>query len=679
MPKASRRAATRPGISPELAKRIEALQQTIRHHDHRYYVLNQPEISDAEYDQFLRQLAALEAQAPALVTPDSPTQRVGGISDRAFAAVRHAAPMLSLDNAFSAEELEAWHERVVKGLGGATPTYTVEPKIDGVGLALTYVRGQLVQAATRGDGITGEDVTANAKTIRAIPLRLQGTGPSRFEVRGEVYMPVKDFERYNARAKRQGEETFANPRNAAAGSLRQKDPQVTAGRPLRFFTHSYGRVSGVAFSTHWEFLQACQRFGLPIPEHAIRCRSYGEVRAQCERLEGLRPQLRYEADGVVIKVNELVLQRRLGSTHKSPRWAVAYKFAAHQATTQVLEIVHSVGRLGTITPVAKLKPVACGGVTISSATLHNYDEVKRLGVKVGDWVIIQRAGDVIPQVVKVIESKRTGRERAITPPTRCPECSGVVAREDEAEVAFRCINPACRTQLVRRVLHFGSRDAMDVEGLGEAVVEQLVTRGLIKDAADLYALSEQALLPLELFAKKKAQNLVRAIHTSRSRGLARLLYALGIRHVGERVAQDLAARFGSMERLAAADREQLEAIREVGPVVADAVAAFFRQPQTRTLLQKLERAGVRMTEPKSTAPRRLAGLTFVFTGELSSLTRSAAEALVRSLGGRTSGSVSRDTDYVVAGGSAGSKFEKARRLGVTIIDEAAFKKLIGQK
>jgi DNA ligase (NAD+) len=661
-----------------LSKRIERLRETIRHHDYCYYMLNQPEVADAEYDRLLRALQALEAQAPHLVTPGSPTQRVGGIPDEAFRPVRHAAPMLSLDNAFNEDELDAWQERAAKGLAGRSVTYTVEPKIDGVGLALTYERGQLIQAATRGDGTTGEDVTANAKTIRAIPLQLRGKTPSRFEVRGEAYMPIEAFRRYNEQAKRKGEETFANPRNAAAGSLRQKDPRVTSERPLRFVTHSYGRVEGVRFSTHWEFLQACQAMGLPITEHAARSASFDDVREQCRRLERLRPRLAYEADGAVIKVNELALQGQLGTTHKSPRWAIAYKFAAHQATTQITEILHSVGRTGAITPVAKLRPVSCGGVTISSATLHNYDEILRLGLKVGDWVVIQRAGDVIPQVVKVIERRRTGKEHAVKPPARCPECGGTVAKEKAEEVAYRCINPSCRAQLVRGVLHFGSRSAMDIEGLGEAVVEQLVSRQMIHDVADVYRLTAKDLRSLELFAEKKADNLLKAIDASKHRGLARLLFGLGIRHVGERAAEVLAGRFGSLPRLMQADRQTLEEVPEVGPVMAQALVQFFRQPETQSLVKHLEAAGLKLTQPKATGPQPLAKLTFVFTGELAGMSRSDAEALVRRLGGKAASSVSQLTDYVVIGTSPGSKAEKAKQLGVKIIDETQFKRLVQQ-
>ena len=672
----SRSKSSEPDAS--LAQRIEQLRETIRRHDYRYYVLNQPEIADAEYDRLLRQLAGFEAQAPSLVTPDSPTQRVGGIPDEAFRPVRHASAMRSLDNAFSEDEVQAWHERVVKGLQGHEPTYTVELKIDGVSLALTYEKGQLVQAATRGDGDTGEEVTANAKTIRAIPLRLTGEAPGRFEVRGEVYMPTAAFARYNAQAQREGKETFANPRNASAGSLRQKDPQVTAERPLRFFTHSFGRLAGMAYDTQWEFLQGCKRLGLPVNEHAARETSFEAVQQQCRRLERLREQLPFEADGVVIKVNELALQERLGATHKSPRWAIAYKFPAQQATTTVLKILHSVGRTGTVTPVAQLEPVVCGGVTISSATLHNYEEVARLGVKVGDRVLIQRAGEVIPQIIKVIQSRRRGTTRAITPPARCPVCGGTVTKDKEEEVAYRCINPSCSAQLVREMLHFGSREAMDIEGLGEAAVEQLVERRVVRDVADLYRLTMKDLLELELFAEKKAQNLLATIQASKARGLSRLLYGLGIRHVGEKAAQVLAQRFGTLDRLLEADRDRLEEVHEIGPVMAQALLQFFRQPQSRALVKKLRAVGVKMSEEALHGPTPLANLTFVFTGALSGMTRPQAEALVRRLGGSASSSVSRATNYVVAGESTGSKAAKAAQLGVKIIDEAQFKKLIRQ-
>lgn len=662
----------------DLGAKIQALRETLRHHDYRYYVLQQPEVADVEYDRLLRELQALEAQAPELITPDSPTQRMGGMAAETFQPVRHATPMMSLDNAFDAAELRAWHERVLKGLGAADTAYTVEPKIDGVSLALRYERGRLVQAATRGDGTTGENVTANAKTIRAIPLRLRGQAPRRLEVRGEAYMAIRDFERYNAEARRRGQETFANPRNASAGSLRQKDPAVTASRPLRFLVHSYSAVEGRVFDTHWGFLEACKAWGLPVEPRAARYPHFEAALAACRQLERVRAQFAYEADGAVLKVDDHAAQERLGATAKAPRWAIAYKFPARQATTQVLDITASVGRTGAITPVATLKPVVCAGVTIASATLHNYDEIQRLGVRIGDWVVIQRAGDVIPQVVKVIDSKRTGRERAVKPPPRCPVCRGTVAREAD-EVAYRCISPACPAQLARALLHFGSRGAMDIEGLGDVVVEQLVAGQLVHDAGDLYCLRATELLALPLFAEKKAENLLARIAASRARGLSRLLYALGIRHVGERVALDVAEHFGSLDRIRAADAAAYAAVEGVGPVVADALRQYFAQPQTQRLLEKLKGAGVRMTEEAPVAGARpLAGQTFVFTGELTQWTRGAAEALVRALGGETVSSVSRQTSYVVAGAAPGSKLAKAQQLGVPILDEAAFRNLVAR-
>lgn len=665
----------------------EDLRAKLRHHDYRYYVLNQPEISDAGYDALMRTLQALEGRYPKLVTPDSPTQRVGGVPADIFRPVAHRVPMLSLDNAFTIQELEAWHQRVVKGLGGVPPTYTVELKIDGVGIALTYQRGMLAKAATRGDGDTGEEVTANAKTIRTIPLRLpacrdargagkRGGPPRLLEVRGEVYMTLETFRRYNASGDRKGGETFANPRNAAAGSLRQKDPQVTASRPLRFFVHSYGVVEGARFKTHWDFLQTCRHLGLPITEQAAVCRSLEDVLSRCKEWEARRDRLAYEVDGAVIKVNDLAQQQRLGFTFKSPRWAIAYKFPAHHATTKVLHVVPSVGRTGTITPVAKLAPVACGGVTISSATLHNYDEVDRLGVKAGDWVVIERAGEVIPKVVKVVESRRTGSERAVKAPTRCPACEGPVTKEKDEDVALRCVNPGCPAQLVRALLHFASREAMDIEGLGESVAEQMVERRLVRDAADVYRLTKAQLLELELFGEKKAENLLEAVRASKSRGLARLLYGLGIRHVGGKAAMVLAERFRTMDRLLEADEERLREIPDVGPVLAKAVSGYVRHPATRTLLDKFREAGVALSENVVEGPKPLAGRSVVFTGELSGWSRPAAEALVRQLGGKASASVSRQTDYVVAGTEPGSKYQKAKALGVTILDEQQFKKLI---
>jgi DNA ligase (NAD+) len=665
------------GADVSFARRIERLRETIRRHDHRFVVLDQPQSPDAEYDQLMRELRRLEARAPRLITPDSPTQRVGGIAQDTFRPVHHATPMLSLDNAFTEDELLAWQSRVAKGLAGEPATYTVELKIDGVGLSLTYERGRLMSAATRGDGATGEDVTANARTIRAIPLRLAGSPPKRLEVRGEVYMTLEAFERYNNQALRGGQETFANPRNAAAGSLRQKAPAVTAGRPLRFFVHSHGAIHGPPLSSHWEFLQACRQWGLPVTDHARHCGSFDEALAQCRRLLQLRERLGYEADGAVIKVNERALQERLGMTMRSPRWAIAYKFPAHQATTKVLDIAPSVGRTGVVTPVAKLEPVSCGGVTISSATLHNYDEVERLGVRIGDWVVIQRAGEVIPQVVRVIESRRSGSERAAAPPSRCPECQGEVAKEKAKDVAYRCLNPLCPAQVMRAVLHFGSRTAMDIEGLGEVVVEELVNRGRLRDLAGVYRLTQEELLALPLFAERKAQKLLANVQASRARGLARVLYGLGIRHVGEKAARDLAERFGRIERLIEADQAAFERVPGIGPVVATALREFLQQPTARELIAALKAAGVKMTEiMRRGGSQPLAKRTVVLTGELSGMTRAEAEARVRRLGGKAVSSVSRKTSYVVAGASPGSKLAKAKQLGVRILNETQFRHLL---
>jgi len=663
----------------KIRRQAQALRDEIRRHDYQYYVLNQPEVSDAEYDQLLRKLQELEAKYPQLVTPDSPTQRVGGAPVSAFKPVRHQVPMLSLDNAFSEDELRAWEERVAGAVQPAKNTWTVELKIDGVGVALLYTRGVLTRAATRGDGETGEDITTNARTIRAIPLRLRKGAPPLLEVRGEVYMSLEEFTRYNADAARRGEETFANPRNAAAGSLRQKDPQITASRPLRFFVHSYGMVQGREFRTHWEFLQTCQALGLPIDPQGMPRDTVDKVLADCRKLEARRDRLAYEADGVVVKVNELDLQTRLGFTFRSPRWAIAYKFPAHEAATQVVDVISSVGRMGTITPVAKLKPVACGGVTISSVTLHNYDEVERLGVRIGDWVVIRRAGEVIPKVMKVIESKRTGTEKRIKIPTTCPVCGGAVTKASEDYVAYQCMSSTCPAQLVRRLMHFASREAMDIEGLGEAVAEQLAAHTLARDVADIYRLTKAQLLTLALFGEKRADNLLAAIRASTAQGLARALYGLGIRHVGEKAALVLAEQFESIDKLLAADEDRLRKIPEVGPVMAEAIMTFFRQPATRQVIRKLREAGVRLTQEMLQERRKpLAGMTIALTGELSGFTRSEAERLIHQLGGKASSSVSKQTDYVVVGERPGSKHRKAQTLGLKILNEAQFKKLLGQ-
>ncbi|HBL15822.1 MAG: hypothetical protein A2X36_13480 [Elusimicrobia bacterium GWA2_69_24] len=663
----------------DAARAAEKLRREIREHDRRYYIENRPSVSDQEYDALLRKLRGLEAAHPELGDPDSPTVRVGGTASTEFAPAAHAVPMLSLDNSYDAADIRAWDERVHKGLGRPPSGYVVEAKIDGLSLSLVYERGRLVLGATRGDGRTGEDVTLNVRTIRSIPLRLQGDAvPALLEVRGEVFLGKADFKRINERLLREGDEPFVNPRNCASGSLRQKDPRATAERGLRFFAHSFGRMEGGApFETQWGFLEACRALGIPSSELRRRCADAAELAAFYEEMRGRQDTLDYEIDGLVAKVDRLDEQRLLGTTNKSPRWGMAFKFPGKQATTLLKKVVFSVGRTGTITPVAELEPVFLSGVTISSASLHNFDEIERLGVKVGDRVVIERAGEVIPKVVAVVPEERSGRERPIRVPKECPVCAGTVQKEEDF-VAYRCINPSCPAQLKRRLLHFASRDGLDIEGFGSAVADQLVDRGRLKDIADIYTLGLLDLLALELFAEKRAANLLAAIEDSKKRPLSRLLFALGIPQVGEKTARDLASHFGALETLCASELETLELIPEVGPVVAGSVWGFLRQPQAESLLAKLRAAGLTLTEPKTAVPAdaRLAGKTFVFTGELDALPRAEAEEKVRLLGGRASGSVSKKTSFVVVGKEPGSKAEKAKKLGVRILDESAFLELL---
>jgi DNA ligase (NAD+) len=658
----------------EAKKAIQELREQILQHDYRYYVLAQPEISDTDYDRLYRQLVDLEKHFPDLVTPESPTQRVGSELVGGFPTVKHRAPMLSLDNTYNENEVLEWDNRLQKFLETIQYNFMVEPKIDGMSLSLIYENGRLSRGVTRGDGETGEEVTANVRTIRAIPLKLRAPYPKFLDVRGEVFMDRKDFARLNAEMEKQGEETFANPRNAVAGSLRQKNPSVTASRPLRFCAHTIGVSEGLPWLTQYDFLKACAGMGLPTPALAQRCDQIYDSMKHCRFLERERDSVDFDMDGAVIKLNVFTLREKAGFTHKSPRWAVAYKFAAQTAETEVLNIISSVGRLGTITPVAKLKPVSVGGVTISNASLHNFDEVKRLDVKIGDHVLIQRAGEVIPKVLKVILEKRPRHAKIFQVPTQCPACDAPIAKEKEIEVAYRCTNPGCPAQLARSLVHFAARDAMDIEGLGSSAVQQLVGRQLVKDIADLYSVEKRDLLRLELFAEKKTDNLLKAIEKSKGRPLSRVLYGLGIRHVGEKAAWVLARQFGSMEDLAQAGEEVLQGIPEVGPVLAQSIASYFKLDTTRSLLRKLKRAGLAMkeevTQPKG--PQLLEGKTVVFTGELLKLSRHRAEERVRELGGRASSSVSPKTDFVVVGKVPGSKYSKAQKLGVKILTEKEF-------
>ncbi len=659
-------------------KRIEKLRDEIRHHDYLYYALNQPELSDKEYDGLYRELKDTERRYPQFITPDSPTQRVSGEVLKEFKTVRHRMRMFSLDNTYSYDELSEWNERVFKNSGREKAEFVAELKIDGASASLTYENGLFVQGATRGDGEIGEDITLNIKTIRSVPLRLKDNKcfplPRILEVRGEVYMERNDFELLNKEREKKGEVLFANPRNAAAGSLKLLDPSITAQRKLNCFIHSLGTMAGGRKpATQWEFLDFAKGLGFRVIPVNKLCKDIDEAISYCSEWEKKKEKLNYDIDGMVIKVNSFAQQNKLGFTLRSPRWATAYKFPARQATTEVLAIKLNVGRTGVITPTAELKPVECGGVVIRNATLHNFDEIRRLNIRAGDRVLIERAGEVIPKVVKVVQSRGTQPAEI---PSACPVCSGKVVREKEEDVAYRCINPSCPAQLERKVIHFASRTAMDIEGLGEAVAEQLVSKKMICDLADIYFLKKDALLGLELFAEKKADNLRAAIEASKTKGFAKFLFGLGIRHVGEKAAFVLAERFRNIDNLMRASEEALMDIYEIGPVMAESVVAFFRQRTSKELIKKFRKAGLTLSEKVKIGPRILKGKKFVFTGELSEFSRQQAEEIVRDLGAQASSSVSKNTDFVIAGKNPGSKFAKAKALGVKVIDEGEFKKLV---
>ncbi|MCX5782026.1 MAG: NAD-dependent DNA ligase LigA [Elusimicrobia bacterium] len=660
---------------------IEKLRKEIRRYDYLYYVLNKPEIADYEYDQLLKRLDLLEKQYPEYQTPDSPTQRVGGKASPTFNPVKHSIPMLSLDNTYSEEEFKDWYERVEKGLNGEYPEFVVELKIDGVSANLIYENGILVTGATRGDGETGEDITPNIKTIRSIPLRLMiDNPPSYLEVRGEVYMEKKGFLDLNKKMSEIGEPLFANSRNAAAGSLRQKNPKITAERPLKFLVHSLGNISGKEFANHWEFMKFCNKIGFMTDPNTRVSRSINEVIKLHRLMEEKRDTIPFEIDGIVVKVNSIKHQKILGFTAKSPRWAVAFKFKAREATTRVNNIRAQIGRTGIITPVADLEPVEISGVTVSRATLHNFDEIKRLDVMIGDTVLVERAGDVIPKVVKVIETKRSGNEKPFPVPTECPVCHNPITKEKEEEVAYRCINPSCPAQIEKGLFHFGKRAAMDIVGLGDVVIAQLVRNKTVKTFADIYALKKDDLFKLELFKDKKTQNLLDAVEKSKKQPLSRLLFAFGIRHVGEKAAWVLAEKFGNMDKLIPATFEDLTSINEVGPIMAQSIVDFFSQDSVKKLIKQLKDCGVNMAEPKKEKKSQpLAGKTIVLTGELKSFSRNDAEKKIREFGGNPTSSVSKKTDFVVAGEDPGSKFEKAKGLGVKIISESEFLKLINSR
>jgi DNA ligase (NAD+) len=663
----------------DAAQRITELREQIHHHEYLYYVEARPEVSDAEYDALMRELRELEASFPDLVTADSPTQRVAGAPADLFKPVEHHVAMLSLDNATSPDDLREFETRIGRALPGAAFTYVCEPKIDGLGVALVYERGRFVRGATRGDGRTGEDITANLRTISSIPKILK-PGPLAsaeiVEVRGEVFMPREEFAKLNRSLEEAGAPTFANPRNAAAGAVRQKDPSVTARRPLDMFLYHVSRADALGFAAHWDTLEALDAAGFKTNPRALRCANLDAVMAACAELERERDALGYDADGVVVKVDSLDQQRRLGSTTHHPRWAIAFKFAARQATTVIEAIEVNVGKTGALTPTAKLTPVELAGVTIRNVSLHNEDEIRRKDIRVGDTVLIERAGDVIPYVVQVVLAKRPPDTREFAFPSACPACGGATARA-EGEAYWRCLNSACPAQLKERLRHFGSRRAMDIEHLGDSTIEQLVDAGRVKDFADLYTLTADEVAALDRFAEKSAENLIAAIAGSRLRGPARLLNAIGIRLVGERVAQVLATRFGSLERIAVAAEAELAEVHGIGDEIARSIVAFFQDPENRELIDRLARAGVVTSAPIAPeGPKPLAGKTLVLTGALPTLSRETARELIERHGGRVTSSVSKKTDWVVVGEAPGSKADDARRLGVPVLDEAGLLELV---
>jgi DNA ligase (NAD+) len=665
----------------EAQLRVEELREQVNHHLYRYHVLDDPEISDAEYDALIGQLRALEDRFPELITPDSPTQQVGAAPADLFKPVPHRAPMLSLDNAFSEEELRAWAARVDRGLAGAAATFVAELKIDGVACALTYEDGVLTQAATRGDGRIGEDITANVRTLKAIPRRLAvDDPPAVIEVRGEVYLPVKAFEDLNVELTEVDKRPFANPRNAAAGSLRQKDPNVTRSRPLKIWIHSFGAAEGIAFDSHSGFLAWAASAGLPVPDTTERADSIEKILAFLKRWEKRRHSLDYEIDGAVIKVDDAKLQRRLGATSHAPRWAIAYKFPPEERTALLKDIDVHTGRTGKITPFAVLEPVVVGGVTITYATLHNEDETRRKDVRKGDTVIVRRAGDVIPEIVGPVLSKRPKNARRWRMPKRCPSCGTELVRI-EGEADWRCPNKAgCPDQSVEWLFHFAGRGAMDIEGLGYMTVMSLLKEGLIQDPADIYSLTAEDMSRLDGFAEKSIENLLRAIEASKDRPIWRLLVGLNIRHVGSHVAEVLASAFRSIDAIAAASEDEIDAVPEIGPTVAATVRAWFDDEENLGLIEKLRKAGVRLEDeaPPDTGPKPLEGKTIVLTGGLDTLSRDEATRLAQRAGARVSSSVSRKTDFVVAGENPGLKYEQAVKLGLEIVDEQELLRRLGE-
>jgi DNA ligase (NAD+) len=661
--------------------RMEELRRELEHHNRLYYVLDRPEIGDAEYDALFRELVKLEKEFPDLVTPDSPTQRVGGKPLDKFVQVTHRMPMLSLENAFGEDEMGEFDKRLKREL--ALPfehelEYVCEPKMDGLAVSLTYEQGRFSVGATRGDGFVGEDVTLNLRTVKCLPLRLAGNQPPRLlEVRGEVYLPLTAFRKMNREREENGETPFANPRNAAAGSIRQLDPRITAKRPLAIFCYAPGAVDGVELNSQHQFLETIGRWGLPVNPLTRKVKGLQAVHAYHREIEEKRESLPYEIDGVVVKVDSFPLQRELGEKTRMPKWAIAWKFPPRQAITIIEDIVPSVGRTGVITPTAHLRPVEVSGVTVSRATLHNWEEMERKDIRIGDTVVVERAGDVIPAVVKVVTEKRTGLERPLAIPSSCPECGSEVVKIP-GEVAVRCLGLTCPAQIRESIIHFASRNAMDIDGLGEKYVDQLLKLGLVHDVADLYRLTRDDFMQFERMGDKLAENLLTAIEKSKERELARFIFALGIRHVGEHTAKLLAIAFGSTENLQNATAVELLSIREIGPQVAQSISTFFHNPKNIEVIGRMLAHGVRPTVEKKKVGGKFTGKTFVFTGALTRFSRDEAKRLVENEGGHAAGSVSKKTEFVVAGEEAGSKLDKARELGVKVISEAEFLDMVGE-
>ena len=671
--------------APAAESRIDELREQIRHHEYRYYVLDDPKISDAEFDVLMNELKKLEAAHPELITPDSPTQRVGGKPKEGFPKVEHSRPMLSLDNAYNEEELRDWDRRVCELTGQKKIEYVCELKLDGMSMALMYRDGHLDRGITRGDGVVGEDVTSNVRTMRSVPLSiprkaLEKVGlPPNFEARGEVIMPLASFQRMNDEREQAGLSKFANPRNAAAGSVRMLEPNIVAQRRLDFYSYHLLGNGNEIFPTHYEALEALATAGFKVNPSRKLTSNFDEMLEFITKMEAKREQLPYEIDGIVIKVNSIALQKKLGFTGKAPRWAIAYKYAARSGVTKVEDILVQVGRTGKLTPLAALAPVPIGGTMVKRATLHNQDEIDRLGVLIGDYVMVERGGDVIPKVVRVIEDKEHPRgTRKFQFPEHCPECGGMVVRA-EGEADHRCINANCPAKLREGLLHFASRGVMSIEGMGDSLVNQLADKGLVKNIADIYELTEEKLLSLERIGRKSAANLLEQIDRSKKLPLERVIFGLGIRFVGERTAELLAEHFGSMDALMTASLDELQQVNEVGPRVGQAIFEFFEEPANRALVERLRQAGLMFKGQRKHRGTKLAGKTLVLTGTLPSFTRDQAKKMIEDAGGRISGSVSKKTDYVVAGEEAGSKLDKAKELGVEILDEPGLLQLIGRE